>query len=394
MMVSFYQNTRSDRVSTRLPQATSVGATLEYVKVNHSTSASIVVDRLSKHYHVGERAGGIGAAFTSFFRRSTRVVRAVEDVSFTIGEGEVVGFLGPNGAGKTTTLKMLSGLLHPTSGEARVLGYVPWKRQKDYLRRMTLVMGQRNQLYWDLPAMDTMLVNQAIYRIPETAFRDTLDELTELLDLKPIIGQQVRQLSLGERMRCELAAALIHRPRVLFLDEPTIGLDVTMQDRIRRFIREYNRRTGATILLTSHYMADVTALCQRVIVIHHGRLLYDGPLGALADRLAPFKLLSITLEEDSEPPRDWSYFGDLVDDETGVQNGADSGKYQLRVPKERAAEVTARLLSQLRVADLSVEDPPIEAVIDQVFQGQLSPDANGVSGVPTAPATSSVEARI
>ncbi|MBI2940334.1 MAG: ATP-binding cassette domain-containing protein [Chloroflexi bacterium] len=328
---------------------------------------AIAVAHLGKDYEVSQRAGGMGAALASFFRRRTRLIHAVDDVSFTIGEGEVVGFLGPNGAGKTTTLKMLAGLLHPTGGAASVLGHIPWRREKAYLCQMTLVMGQRNQLYWDLPAMDTLLVNQAIYRLPERQFRETLAELTDLLDLAPLLGAPVRQLSLGERMRCEFAAALIHRPRVVFLDEPTIGLDVTMQERIRRFIREYNRRSGATVLLTSHYMADVTALCRRVIVIHQGRLLYDGALGALTERMAPFKLLAVTLEEGSEPPASWAPFGERVDG----GDGQPMGRVQLRVPKDRAAEVTARLLSQLRVADLTVEDPPVEAVIDRVFQGKL-----------------------
>jgi viologen exporter family transport system ATP-binding protein len=338
---------------------------------------AIVVDRLSKHYEVAERAGGAAAAFASLFRRRTRLVRAVDGVSFEIEPGEVVGFLGPNGAGKTTTLKMLSGLLHPTGGTARVLGHVPWQRQSDYLRRMTLVMGQRNQLYWDLPAMDTLLVNQAIYRIPESQFRETLDELIELLDLGGLVGKQVRQLSLGERMRCEIAAALIHAPTVVFLDEPTIGLDVTMQERIRRFLREHNRRTGVTVLLTSHYMADVTALCRRVLVIHHGCLLYDGPLAALADRLAPYKLIAVDLEETAPRPASWLAYGERVDAE-GVPISPDAGagvidgKVILRVPKERAAAATAHILGDLQVADLTVEDPPIEAVIDQVFRGRLA----------------------
>ena len=294
-----------------------------------------------------------------------RTVRAVEGVSFAIAPGEVVGFLGPNGAGKTTTLKMLSGLLHPTAGTARVLGYVPWRRDHDYLRRMTLVIGNRNQLYWDLPAMDTLLVNQAIYRIPEDQFRATVRELTDLLDLAPLLTKQVRQLSLGERMKCEVAAALVHRPSVLFLDEPTLGLDVTMQTRIRQFIRDYNERTGATVLLTSHYMADVEALCRRVVVIHEGRLLYDGDLRGLAERLAPFKMLGIALEAGAAEP-DWARYGER----TPAPNGGD-GRVHLRVPKQEAARITGRLLSEYAVADLTVEDPPIEAVIDQIFQRGL-----------------------
>ncbi len=326
----------------------------------------IALEGLTKHYEVGERAGGLLAAAGSVFRRRMRTVRAVEAVSFAIAPGEVVGFLGPNGAGKTTTLKMLSGLLHPTAGTARVLGYVPWRRDRDYLRRMTLVIGNRNQLYWDLPAMDTLLVNQAIYRIPEDQFRATVRELTDLLDLAPLLTKQVRQLSLGERMKCEIAAALVHRPSVLFLDEPTLGLDVTMQSRIRQFIRDYNARTGATVLLTSHYMADVEALCRRVVVIHEGRLLYDGDLRGLAERLAPFKILGIALEAGAAEP-DWARYGERAP----APNG-DDGRVHLRVPKQEAARITGRLLSENAVADLTVEDPPIEAVIDQIFQRGLT----------------------
>ena len=328
-------------------------------------NAIIALDGLTKHYEVGERAGGLLAAAGSIFRRRMRTVRAVEAVSFAIAPGEVVGFLGPNGAGKTTTLKMLAGLLHPTAGTARVLGYVPWRRDRDYLRRMTLVIGNRNQLYWDLPAMDTLLVNQAIYRLPEDQFQATVRELTDLLDLAPLLTKQVRQLSLGERMKCEIAAALVHRPTVLFLDEPTLGLDVTMQTRIRQFIRDYNERTGATVLLTSHYMADVEALCRRVVVIHEGQLLYDGDLRGLAERLAPFKILGIALEAGAAEP-DWARYGERIP----APNGGD-GRVHLRVPKQEAARITGRLLSEYAVADLTVEDPPIEAVIDQIFQRGL-----------------------
>jgi ABC-2 type transport system ATP-binding protein len=227
----------------------------------------------------------------------------VQQVSFTIRPGEIVGFLGPNGAGKTTTLKMLSGLLHPTGGTAEVLGYTPWERKSDYLRAITLVMGQRNRLSWDIPAADSFLLNQAIYRLPDDEYKRTLDELDELLELAPIIRKPVRNLSLGERMKCELAAGLLHRPQVLFLDEPTIGLDITAQARIRSFLREYNRRTGATILLTSHYMADVTALCERIIMIHHGQLKYDGGITDLSRRIAPVKLIGVALAK--ARPQTW-----------------------------------------------------------------------------------------
>jgi ABC-2 type transport system ATP-binding protein len=323
----------------------------------------IAVCELTKVYTVHERDAGLGAALRSLVRRKYREVRAVGGVSFGVGTGEVVGFLGPNGAGKTTTLKMLSGLLHPTSGDARVLGHVPWRREKEYLRRISMVMGNRSQLIWDIPAIDSFLVNQAVYRVPEAQFRQTLDELTELLDLGRLLNKQVRSLSLGERMKCELAASLLHRPAILFLDEPTLGVDVTMQTRIRQFVAEYNRLHDATIILTSHYMADVTALCRRVIVIHHGQILYDGGLEELVERMAPFKLIEIDLEREPDG-LDPTRFGELMRRE--------GQKLVLRVPKAETPAVTARLLAELPVLDLSVEDPPIEEVIDRMFQERVA----------------------
>jgi ABC-2 type transport system ATP-binding protein len=324
----------------------------------------IAVRELTKVYRVHERDAGLGAALRSLVRRKYREVRAVGGVSFDVAPGEVVGFLGPNGAGKTTTLKMLSGLLYPTSGEARVLAHVPWRREKEYLRRISMVMGNRSQLIWDIPAIDSFRVNQAVYRIPDAQYQQILGELTELLDLGALLNKQVRSLSLGERMKCELAASLLHRPAVLFLDEPTIGVDVTMQTRIRRFITEYNRLHGATIILTSHYMADVTALCRRVIVIHHGRILYDGDLDALVERMAPFKVIEIDLEHEPDG-LDPSRYGELIRRE--------GQKLALQVPKAETPAVTARLLAELPVLDLSVEDPPIEEVIDRVFQEPGAP---------------------
>jgi ABC-2 type transport system ATP-binding protein len=315
---------------------------------------------LKKTYRVHEREAGVKSSIRSLFARKYKEVEAVKGVSFSLEAGEVVGFLGPNGAGKTTTLKMLSGLLHPTSGDARVLGHVPWKREHDFLRQISLVMGNRNQLVWDIPAMDSFQVNQAVYQIPPRAFRETLDELVELLDLAPLLKKQVRSLSLGERMKCEVAAALLHRPAVLFLDEPTLGVDVTMQGRIREFIADYNRRHGATVLLTSHYMADVTALCKRVIVIHHGGLLFDGALSELADRMAPFKLVRLDVETPEAAARVEGIAQVLEREET---------KVKLRVPRAETSATVARLLSEIPVVDLTVEDPPIEEVIDQIFRG-------------------------
>ena len=312
-----------------------------------------------------EREEGLSATLRSLFARHFKEVPAVQDVSFEINEGEIVGFLGPNGAGKTTTLKMLSGLLNPSAGEATVLGHVPWRREAELLNNITLVMGNRSQLLWDIPAADSLRVLQEIFRLPEDRYRQSLRELTELLELEPLLHKPVRNLSLGERMKVEFAAALIHQPRVLFLDEPTIGLDVTMQARIRRFVNEYNRRTGATILLTSHYMDDVVALCKRVIVIHHGRLLYDGALAGLAERMAPYKLIRLTLESEVGRLED---YGEIIE---RVEN-----RVTLCVAREDAAERTAQLVRDLRghVLDLTLEDPAIEEVIDRVFSGAAVPD--------------------
>lgn len=320
---------------------------------------TIIVDRLSKTYQVPEREGGFGSAVRSFFKRKYKDVKAVQQVNFKIKQGEIVGFLGPNGAGKTTTLKMLSGLLHPTGGNATVLGFTPWELKPEYLRSMTLVMGQRNRLAWDIPAADSFLLNQAIYRLPDDEYKATYKELDELLELEPIMKKPVRNLSLGERMKCEIAAGLLHRPKVLFLDEPTIGLDITGQARIREFLREYNKRTGATILLTSHYMADVTALCERIIIIHHGELKYDGGIGDLSRKIAPFKLIGIRLAEaDSH---------DLTQYGTPVQNEEDWEKQYIQVKAEDVTRVTSGLLANLPVHDITITDPPIEDVIEQAF---------------------------
>ena len=314
------------------------------------------VSQLTKLFKVPEREAGVRAAARSLFRRTWREVRAVDAISFDIGPGEVVGFLGPNGAGKTTTLKMLSGLLYSTSGEARVLGHVPSKRERDYLRRITLVMGNRNQLQWDLPALDSFELHRSIYRLPRDQFLETRDELIELLDIDDLVRKPVRQLSLGERMKVEVVGALLHRPQVLFLDEPTIGLDVTMQKRIRSFIAEYNRRHGATVLLTSHYMADVVALCRRVIVIHHGRILFDGDLAALSDQFAAYKTIEVALADGTAP---LDAYGEVLE--------RDGDRVKLRVEKTEAPRVAARILSEQQVADLTIEEPPIEDVIELVF---------------------------
>ena len=320
------------------------------------SSPAIRIRNLSKTFVVTKREAGLRAALRSLVHRRREEIRAVDGISFDLAPGEVVGFLGPNGAGKTTTLKMLSGLLHPTSGELAVLGYLPWKREKAFLRQITLVMGQRNQLVWDIPAADSFELNRAIYRIPAADYRRTVDELADLLELKPLLGKPVRNLSLGERMKCEIAVSLLHRPQVVFLDEPTIGLDVTMQRRIRSFLAEYNRRNGATILLTSHYMADVEALCRRVIVIHRGRLLYDGQLSALVRSFSAHKTIVVQL---GDCQADLRAYGEVV--------SCEDGRATLRVAKAETARVTERLLADLPVIDLTVEDPPLEEVIERVF---------------------------
>jgi ABC-2 type transport system ATP-binding protein len=321
-----------------------------------TADAAVEVTGLSKVYVVPVREAGVGAALKSLFRRETKRVVAVDAIDFRVAPGEIVGFLGPNGAGKTTTLKMLSGLLHPSAGRARVLGFEPFQRERDFLRRITLVMGQRNQLVWDIPVIDSLERNRAIYGVDAARYRKTLDELVTLLDLGSLLQRPVRNLSLGERMKCELAVALVHEPQVLFLDEPTIGVDVTMQRRIREFIAGYNRRTGATVLLTSHYMADIEALCERVIVIHHGRLLFDGPLARLVAGFASHKTVTVEL---AEPPGDLARFGEVI--------AIDGLRAVLRVPKADTPRLTAQLLAELPVLDLAVEDPPIEEVIERVF---------------------------
>jgi ABC-2 type transport system ATP-binding protein len=318
----------------------------------------ISVEHLTKEYRVHRRDPGLRAALRSLVRRRMETVRAVDDVTFEVAAGERVGFLGPNGAGKTTTLKVLSGLLHPTSGRVAVAGATPKDRSRAFLQQITLVMGQKQQLLWDLPPSETFLLNRAIYDIPRAQYDETVAELTELLDLGPLLGKPTRQLSLGERMKCELAVALLHRPRVLFLDEPTIGLDVSMQATVRSFVRAYNERFSATVLLTSHYMDDVAELCPRVLVIDHGRVIFDGALGELVKRIRPDKRVLLRLSRPVQR-RDLESLGTIVEhgDETAI----------LQVRHEHLQSSVQRALAQLPLRDLSVEDPPLEEVMRELF---------------------------
>ena len=324
----------------------------------------IEVDRLRKWYRVHRRAPGLAAALRSLFHRSYEDVKAVEDVSFSISAGERVGFLGPNGAGKTTTLKVLSGLLHPTEGRVAVAGFVPRERARGFLEQITLVMGQKQQLLWDLPPSETFLLNRAIYDIPRKQYDATVAELMELLDLAPLLGKPTRQLSLGERMKCELAVALLHRPKVLFLDEPTIGLDVSMQATVRGFVRAYNERFGATVLLTSHYMEDVAALCPRVMVIDKGRMIYDGGLSDLVRRVRPDKRMLLRLSRPVER-RDLEALGSVI------EHG--DAQAIIQVSQDALQPAVARALSSLPLTDLTVEDPPLEEVMRDLFaQGRAA----------------------
>lgn len=320
----------------------------------------ISVRELAKTYKVHSREAGIGAALRSVFHRRYMEVKAVDSISFEIASGERVGFLGPNGAGKTTTLKMLSGLLHPTSGQARVGGFEPARREAAFLRSIMLVTGQKQQLIWDLPPSETFELNRAIYDVPQEEYRRSRDELVELLRIGDLIGKPTRQLSLGERMKCELAAALLHKPKVLFLDEPTIGLDVTMQAVVRDFIKEYNERHGATVILTSHYMDDVAALCPRVIVIDHGRLTWDGALDDLARRTRPEKRVTLRFSHDVRAAELQRLTGARIVESDGT-------RAILAVASEKMRDVVAEALASLPVVDLNVEEAPLEEVLAELF---------------------------
>lgn len=323
----------------------------------------ITAEGLSKTYRVADKQPGFVGTVQHFLRRRTRDVSAVQDVSFAIASGEMVGFLGANGAGKTTTLKMLCGLIHPSAGRVSVAGHQPQRRHPDFLRRITLVMGQKQQLLWDLPPLDSLRVNAAVYGIPDGVASRRIRELADLLELGAELTRPVRKLSLGQRMKAELLAALLHEPQVLFLDEPTLGLDVNAQSRVRQFLADYNRRTGATVLLTSHYMADITALCPRVLLIHQGQLFHDGPLNRLVSRLAPERLVRLELEQ-PVPAEAFAGLGQLDSLETCAVN--------LRVAPDQLTTVVAQLLDRFDVRDLEISDPPVDQLIGALFhQGRL-----------------------
>lgn len=329
-----------------------------YFTLLFSPMSVITVDHLTKYYQVHKKEAGMLGAFKSFFKRSTYDAKAVDDISFTINEGELIGFIGPNGAGKTTTLKCLTGLLHPTGGKVEVLGYIPFERKQQYLKQISLVMGQKNQLWWDLPAIDSFLLNKEIYQIPDAQYKKTVDGLSELLDVQDILNVQVRKLSLGQRMKCELIAALIHTPKILFLDEPTIGLDVVMQQKLRDFIKAYNEQYNATILLTSHYMKDVEQLCERVIVIDHGKILYDGSLNNIVKKYATHKTLSVIFTKPVAKEK-INKLGKIL--------SSDGNRVSLSVPRAKSNHVAAKLLEDFQVEDLNIAEPNIEEIIRDVF---------------------------
>jgi ABC-2 type transport system ATP-binding protein len=322
---------------------------------------AVFVDKLTKVYPVYERSPGIVGSLRGLVRRTRRDVVAVQNLSFRIAPGEMVAFLGPNGAGKTTTLKMLSGLLHPTAGEARVLEAHPWKRQAAFLKRVSFVMGQRHQLWWELPALDTFRLNAAIYGISPRRFQKTLDELVSLLDVQALMGIPVKQLSLGQRMKMELACSLLHEPELLLLDEPTLGLDVLMQKSLRDFVKRLNREQGTTVLLTSHNMGDVESVCDRVLLIDAGRLVFDGPLDRLVTTFAPTKQIRIDLREAVSRDRLSAI---------GAAHADGPTRFKLEVEREKVSAVTAQLLRDLPIIDLSIEEPPLEAVIHHIFLQQ------------------------
>ena len=328
----------------------------------------ILAKNLSKVYPVAIKEAGIKGTLRHFIRRQYQYLKAVENISFEINPGEIVGFLGPNGAGKTTTLKMLTGLIHPSNGIVKVADSIPFERKREFLQQITLVMGQKQQLIWDLPVLDSLKINAAVYGVSDKEYRRRLMELTEMLSLEGKLKQPVRKLSLGERMKAELMAALLHQPQVLFLDEPTLGLDINAQVAVREFLREYNQRYQATVLLTSHYMADITALCKRVLLIYQGELIYDGSLDGLLDHFSPYREVQIELI--NPVPPDVDNFQKLLSNYGEVETLAGQA-VRLLVRRENLTTTVAQILAELEVQDLTVTDPPIEEIIGRVFRSGL-----------------------
>lgn len=324
----------------------------------------ISVNNLSKTFRVFEKESGLRGSIKSLIDRKYHDVLAVDKISFQIEEGELVGFIGPNGAGKTTTLKCLSGLLYPTQGEVRVLNFTPKERKNDFLKQIALVMGQKNQLWWDLPPMESFILNKEIFEIPDDEFNNTINEIIDLLDIRRLLKTQVRKLSLGERMKCELVAALLHKPKVLFLDEPTIGLDVVMQKNVRDFVKDYNHRFKSTIILTSHYMEDVKELCRRVIIIDKGKIIFDGELSEIIKKFADHKTITLILDKelDRSQIENLSYRGRLKE--------YNYPKLILQVSREDSNKVAADLLENYEIADINIEESQIEDIIREVFSGK------------------------
>jgi ABC-2 type transport system ATP-binding protein len=323
---------------------------------------AIIVDKLIKNFEIHEKKQGVLGSISSIISPQKKTVRALKKISFSIEQNELIGFIGPNGAGKTTTLKILSGLLYPTDGFTQVLGYDPWERKPEFLQEISLVMGQKNQLWWDLPAIETFELNRAIYDIPEKEYKKSLNELVNMLNVGKLVNTRVRRLSLGQRMRLELVAALLHKPKVLFLDEPTIGLDVIAQQKVRDFIFDYNKKNGATIILTSHNMDDLIDLAKRVIVIDDGKIIFDGNLRELIQRFAKEKLIKVFLSKE----HDMKLF-----DQIGRVRKVAFPQVILSVPRSTAAVAAAEILQNMPVADLNIEEEPIEDVIRRVFKGEL-----------------------
>lgn len=338
-----------------------------------ASDAAIEVRDLRREFQTHVKQPGFSGALRGLFRREYQTKIAVANLNFSIQKGEFVGFLGPNGAGKTTTLKMLSGVLHPSSGEARVLGFVPWKREAAFQRRFSLVLGQKNQLWWDLPAYDSFDLNREIYDIPLADFKAKIEELGELLDIAKLLHTPVRKLSLGERMKCELAASLLHSPEVLFLDEPTIGLDLIAQARIREFLRDYNERTGLTVILTSHYMADISALCRRVIVINDGVAAFDGPLNELSARFAQMRRVHLTFAQ--VPTAAERERAALIGEKVEVEGN----RLSLSVPRDEVPNSINRLLGAFSVQDVEISDVELETVIKDVFQNAANAEVTKTS---------------